>query len=509
MNHFKHLLFLSILCSLVLFTNCGEESEDPVEDGTTHTTDDSTDDDANTVLDADGDDVVNADDTCADTPSDEIVDENGCSDSQKDSDSDGVTDDLDNCPETASGETVNTNGCSDDVYVYPNILLIIADDLGNDMLAGFNEYEINPLTPTLDSLRASGISFTNVWSSPICSPTRAGLISGQYGFRTGVLNAGDKLDESTPSIQQKINEEIPETYVHGVIGKWHLSGQPTIREHPYSFGLDYFAGVIGGSVGSYYGYPLIVNNERNRSYVYATEQFTNLASDWIETQVQPWFLWMTHVAPHTPYEVPPEGTYSQSDVSDPLGMYLASIESLDYYINQLIKGMDQLTKENTLFIFIGDNGTDNDILRGYSSSHGKGTLYEGGVRVPLIISGSHVSRKNATDTSMIQSLDLTSLILDYIGISNTFEDSQSFLALLNSPGIHREYLYSESVNRKNSVYAVKNLKYKLLVKNENEEFYDLQENLLENENLLDNELTDLQQTNYEALKSYVFNLKNE
>ena len=81
------------------------------------------------------------------------------------------------------------------------------------MLAGFNEYAINPLTPTLDSLRASGISFTNVWSSPICSPTRAGLISGQYGFRTGVLSAGDKLDESIPSIQQKINEEIPETYV--------------------------------------------------------------------------------------------------------------------------------------------------------------------------------------------------------------------------------------------------------------------------------------------------------
>ena len=87
-------------------------------------------------------------------------------------------------------------------------------------------------------------------------------------------------------------------------------------------------------MGSYYEYPLIVNNERNRSYVYATAQFTKLASDWIENQVQPLFLWMTHVAPHTPYEVPPEGTYSQSDVSNPLGMYLASIESLDYNINQ-------------------------------------------------------------------------------------------------------------------------------------------------------------------------------
>ena len=143
-------------------------------------------------------DVADANDTCRNTPSGEIVDENGCSDSQKDSDSDGVTDDLDTCPETTLEETVNSNGCSNDAHIHPNVLLIIADDLGNDMLAGFNEYEINPLTPTLDSLRASGISFTNVWSSPICSPTRAGLISGQYGFRTGVLNAGDKLDESTP-----------------------------------------------------------------------------------------------------------------------------------------------------------------------------------------------------------------------------------------------------------------------------------------------------------------------
>ena len=146
MSHLEHLLLLNILCSLVLFTNCDEESEDPVVDGLTNTTYDSIDDDANAVLDADGDGLTDADDTCADTPSGEIVDENGCSDSQKDSDNDGVSDDLDNCPETTSGETVNTNGCSNDAHVYPNILLIIADDLGNDMLAGFNEYAINPLT---------------------------------------------------------------------------------------------------------------------------------------------------------------------------------------------------------------------------------------------------------------------------------------------------------------------------------------------------------------------------
>ena len=77
MKHFKHLLFLSILCSLVLFTNCGD-SDDPVADTPTNTTDDSTDDDSTTVLDADGDGVADADDTCADTPSGETVDSSGC-----------------------------------------------------------------------------------------------------------------------------------------------------------------------------------------------------------------------------------------------------------------------------------------------------------------------------------------------------------------------------------------------------------------------------------------------
>ena len=111
MKRFKHLLFLSILCSLVLFTNCGEDSDLPA-DTPTNTTDDNTDDDSTTVLDADGDGVADADDTCADTPSGETVDSSGCSDSQKDTDADGVTDDLDTCADTPSGETVDENGCS-------------------------------------------------------------------------------------------------------------------------------------------------------------------------------------------------------------------------------------------------------------------------------------------------------------------------------------------------------------------------------------------------------------
>jgi hypothetical protein len=109
MKPLKHLLFLSILCSLVLFTNCGEDSEDPVADTPTNTTDD----DSNTVLDADGDGVADADDTCADTPSGETVDSSGCSGSQKDTDGDGVTDDFDTCADTPEGAEVDDDGCSD------------------------------------------------------------------------------------------------------------------------------------------------------------------------------------------------------------------------------------------------------------------------------------------------------------------------------------------------------------------------------------------------------------
>ena len=100
MKNIKHLLFLSILCSLVLFNACSED-EDPV-----------TDDGSTTILDADGDGVADTDDTCADTPSGETVDNTGCSDSQKDTDGDGVSDDLDTCADTPEGTTVDENGCA-------------------------------------------------------------------------------------------------------------------------------------------------------------------------------------------------------------------------------------------------------------------------------------------------------------------------------------------------------------------------------------------------------------
>ena len=390
---------------------------------------------------------------------------------------------------------------------FPNILLIIADDLGNDAISGFNNNNSNPYTPTLDSLRMKGITFSNVWSSPICSPTRAGLLTGKYGFRTNVLNVGDKLDKKETSIQEKIDMVFNDIYSFGVIGKWHLSGTPTDASHPLNFGLDYYAGTIGGGVKSYYDYSIIENGNSYDENTYITKKFTELSSQWIKSQSKPWFLWLSEIAPHTPFESPPQGTYSQSDLSNDLGKFKSSIESLDYYINQLFNEMDLNTKLNTLIIFLGDNGTDNSVLQGYPSRHGKGTLYEGGIRVPLIISGKEVKRNGISDASLIQTFDIPALILNYIGGDVSFNDGESFFHLLSEVGNHREYLFSESLNNNNDVFAVKNNNYKLLNKNGTEEFYYLGDNIKETNNLLENALNLNQKNNLEELRMFYNSLK--
>ena len=200
MKHFKHLLFLSILCSLVLFTNCGD-SDDPVADDTTDTTGDTnTDDDSNTVLDADGDGVADADDTCADTPSGETVDSNGCSDSQKDTDGDGVTDDLDTCPETAADAEVDENGCVitiDDSTSSTFNINVTANSSANYILAGTDRNgDISGNDPELTFKVGDIINFSvNASGHPFYLKTTAG--TGVDNTISGVTNNGTTDDTAS------------------------------------------------------------------------------------------------------------------------------------------------------------------------------------------------------------------------------------------------------------------------------------------------------------------------
>ena len=113
----------------------------------------------------------------------------------------------------------------------PNILLIISDDVGLDASSGYTIGTELPATPTLDALAANGLIFDNAWANPVCSPTRATLLTGRYGYRTGVLTAGDDISLNETSLQSFIDTNIPNTYSHGVFGKVSRSPEITRNLH--------------------------------------------------------------------------------------------------------------------------------------------------------------------------------------------------------------------------------------------------------------------------------------
>ena len=228
----------------------------------------------------------------------------------------------------------------------PNILLIIADDMGKDATPGFSEGSVKPSTPNLDNIKNQGLTFNNLWVSPTCSPTRASIITGKYGYRTGVKWANDELGQSERILQKYINEETNNAYATAIIGKWHLSGESTTI-NPESFGLDYYAGLIRGGVQDYYQWQLTEDGAGSLQTEYISKVFTDLSIDWVNSQSKPWFLWLAYNAPHTPFHVPPNEMHSQgslpgyTDAADPTPYYMAAIEAMDFQIGRLLAGIPE------------------------------------------------------------------------------------------------------------------------------------------------------------------------
>jgi len=240
----------------------------------------------------------------------------------------------------------------------PNILLIIADDLGIDSTPGFGIENDLPVTPTLDSFREKGVTFTNTWATPQCSPTRAAIISGKYGIKTGVMRPPLILDPSQTSLFTKIKEQSTTDYSMAVIGKWHIGGNNSANyNHPANSGVPYYEGVFTAQVSDYYNWTKLNTTQKEEEVnEYITTHLTNRAISWVNNQTKPWFLWLSHIAPHTPFQTPPSGTYTTTPTNDRT-TYLSMIENLDFETNRLLESMDDKTLENTVIIFIGDNGT--------------------------------------------------------------------------------------------------------------------------------------------------------
>lgn len=396
----------------------------------------------------------------------------------------------------------------------PNILLIIADDLGKDAISGYQEGGIKPNTPNIDAIRNNGLLFNNFWVNPTCTPTRSSIITGKYGYHTGVKGVGDVLSSSETVIQKYINEHTNNKYATAIVGKWHLSGN-TASFNPESFGIDYYSGIIRGAVDDYYQWQLTEDGATSLQTNYTTEVFTNLAIDWVNDQNKPWFLWLAYNAPHTPFHVPPSNMHSQGNLpvyttgTDATPYYMAAIEAMDFQIGRLLENIPADERENTVIIFIGDNGTPNEVAQSpYTASTVKGTLYQGGINVPMFISGKGISRIGV-DANLICGTDLFTTISEIAGINvPQYNDSKSFKSLLSQSSTIRNYQYSD-VKETIDLWSISNGEYKLIVNDiGNKEMYHLTNDPYENSNLLDGTLSTIEQNAKSELETELTNIRN-
>lgn len=399
----------------------------------------------------------------------------------------------------------------------PNILLIIADDMGVDATPGYTLGNIKPNMPTLQKLQSEGITYNNVWSNPTCTPTRATMLTGKYGFKTGVTMVDDVLSTSETSIQSYLKTNGASEYSSAVIGKWHLSKNDS---HPNNMGIDYFAGLTGGGVQSYWNWNLNINGQSTVSDQYTTTKFTDLAIEWVAEQDNPWFLWLAFNAPHSPFHLPPNELHSQGNLptdeesinTNPLPYYMAMIEAMDSEIGRLLNSMDTEELENTLILFIGDNGTPGQVIQEQTKYRAKGSIYQGGVHVPLVIAGKDVLRMGSFENSLINTTDLFATIANVAGISGDLvHDSQSFYESFNEiPSEKRTYAYAEGrKDTGNYDLTIRNETHKYMLFDDGTEgFYKLNIGDLETTNLLDASLSNSDENIKNELTSKLNEIRN-
>lgn len=407
-----------------------------------------------------------------------------------------------------------------------NVLLIIADDLGTD---SFRSYNTNaqasfPYMPTIDRLARDGVTFRNAYGQPTCSPTRCTILTGRYGFRTGIGYAlastfGPSLGASEYTLPEALTNAIP-GLPHAMVGKWHLSFD---ENDPNTLGgFSHFSGGILGELGAYDDWPRkVINGAVLRNYTsYATTDNLKDATNWISAQgTSPWFLWLAFNACHEPLHLPPANLHTNTSLTGddadiqarPRAYYEAISQSLDITISNLLAFLGPRTN-NTTIIFMGDNGTPyRNIQPPYTTNQAKGTLFEGGIRIPLIVSGAGVTPKNSYNDTLVSTVDLYPTILELLGVklsslpASQVLDGQSFSPLLAGATDDRErYVLAEnfgnSVPSTRAGRAIRNSRYKLIQLDDGAQyFYDLPSDPFEHTNLLSGELNQAEQEQYSAL----------
>ena len=410
-----------------------------------------------------------------------------------------------------------------------NVILIIADDVGTDYFGFSEDHADTVATPNISKLLSRGVRFQNAMSNPVCSPTRSGILTGRYSFRTGVGNVvggiggSGQLDTAEITIPRLLNIYNP-GIATAQIGKWHLqSSTPTVNLlNPNRMGFDYFAGNFSGAIANYYNWTKVTNGVSSTVTNYATIETTNDAVSWIKTQNNnPFFLCMAYNAPHSPYHLPPSGMYSDTSLSgtpmdinaNPKKYFKASLEALDFEIGRIFDSLQVLNlMDSTDIIFIGDNGNAVQTAQIANKTKSKGTIYQYGVHVPFIISGPSVVNPGRVSSELVNTVDLFSTILELFGDTtwsaniplNKPVDSKSIMSvILNQTSSVRPWAFTEIFKMtpdSSDGKAMRNMEFKLLNFDDgHQEFYKLANDSLELNNLLTGTLSGIDIINYQYL----------
>ncbi|MBN3583154.1 arylsulfatase [Algoriphagus aestuarii] len=363
----------------------------------------------------------------------------------------------------------------------PNIILIVSDDQGwGDLGVNGNPYVH---TPTIDQLAKNGIQFTRFYVSPVCSPTRAELLTGRYHPRGGVYSTsegGERLDLDETTLAEIFQSN---GYKTSAFGKWHNGSQPPF--HPNNRGFEEYYGFASGHWGNYFSPMLEHNGKVVKGNGFIIDDLTDHAMDFIsENQESPFFVYLAYNTPHSPMQVPDDWwekyknapidsthRYHDREHVEKTRAAYALCENIDWNIGRILEKLDHLKlQENTIIIYLSDNGPNgwrwNEGLKGI-----KGSTDEGGVRSPLILFWKNHFKPLVID-QLASAIDILPSLMDLAKIENTLEKPLDGISL-------KPLLYGEEIPEKNRVVfshwngkvSMRNQKFIL---DQNNELFDLE-----------------------------------
>lgn len=346
----------------------------------------------------------------------------------------------------------------DNSQAAPNIIFILSDDAGYSDFGFQGSDDVQ--TPNLDALRASGVRFEQAYvTASVCSPSRAGLITGRYQQRMGYEhNIPVGGPHGIPGDETTLADRLHAAgYVTSAIGKWHLGYMPEMR--PLEQGFDRFHGLLAGS-RHYKPYDSDAKRAMHRvriddevlgdepaTFAWFTDHLGEVASQQVRelTPGVPYFMYLCFTAPHTPMQASPEDLAAVGGEPSKRTTYRAMQRALDRAVGEVVGAVDASGEaDNTIIWFVNDNGgatnngSDNGMLRGM-----KGSKFEGGVRVPMLLRWPGVTQREQIYLPAVSTLDMAATVLAVANANSTDLDGvdlRSFLVGEDRSKPH-EFLY--------------------------------------------------------------------